>query len=114
MEARNLNFDIFYKYEDEKSHLVPLIRKYRLVNIQYICDIKKNKFKSKNIMKFSTSVRRTRKAAKSLKINTNGLEIEAKEEDSTTVDAKDIIPLFQAFYVYIQILVFLAVSRNKL
>ena len=44
-------------------------------------------------MKLSTSVRQTREAAKSLKIGTTGLEIEAREDDCTTADAKGIIPL---------------------
>ena len=44
-------------------------------------------------MKFNTRVKRTRKVAKSLKIGTNGMEIEAKEEDCTIADAKGIIPL---------------------
>lgn len=65
-------------------------------------------------MKLSTSVRRTRKAAKSLKISTSGLEIEAKEEDCTTADTKEIIPLLRAFHVYTQIFIFLAVPGNKL
>lgn len=65
-------------------------------------------------MKLSTSVRPTRKAAKSLKIGTHGWEIETKEEDYTTVNAKVIIPLLRAFHVYIQIVVFLAASDNKL
>ena len=75
--------------------------------------MKKNKFKPENIMKLSTSVRRTREAAKSLKIGTNGLEIEAKE-DCTTADAKGITSFLQAFHVYTQILVFLAAPGNKL
>ena len=50
-------------------------------------------FKLKNIMKLSMSVMRTREAAKSLKIGTNGLEIEAKEKNYTTADAKSIISL---------------------
>ena len=99
-EARNSNFGLFYEHEGEESHLVPLMREYRSVDIQYIRDIKKNKFKPENIMKLSTSVRRTREAAKSLKIGTNGLEIEAKEEDCTIADAKGIIPLLRAFHVY--------------
>ena len=70
---------------------------YRSVDIQYIRDIKKNKFKPENL---STIVRRTREAAKSLKIGSNGLEIEAKEEDCTIADAKGIIPLLRAFHVY--------------
>ena len=55
-----------------------------------------------------------KKAAKSLKIGTNGLEIETKEEDYTTADAKCIILLLQAFHVYTQILIFLAAPGNKL
>ena len=45
-------------------------------------------------MKLNTNVRRTRKAAKSFKIGTNGLKVQAKEEDCTTTDAKDIILFF--------------------
>lgn len=30
----------------------------------------------------------------------SGLEIEAKTDNYTTVDTKDIIPLFLAFYIY--------------
>lgn len=93
VEAKNSNFNMFYEYKSEDSHLVPLIRKYQLVNIQYICDIKKNKLKTENIIKLSYNIRCTRKTAKSLKIGTNSLEIKAKEEDCTTADAKDIIPL---------------------
>ena len=44
---------------------------------------KKNFFKPKNIMKLSTSIRCAKEAAKSLKIGTSGLEIEAKEVDCT-------------------------------
>ena len=113
-EARNSNFGLFYEHEGEESHLVPLMREYRSVDIQYIRDIKRNKFKPENIMKLSTSVRRTKEAAKSLMIGTSGLEIEAKEEDCTTADAKGIIPLLRAFHVYTQILIFLAVPGNKL
>lgn len=100
-EERRSNFGLFYEYEGEESHLVPLMREYRSVDIQYIRDIKKNKFKPENIMKLSTSVQRTREATKSLKIETSGLEIEA-EEDCTTADAKGIIPLLQAFHVYVK------------
>lgn len=73
-----------------------------------------NKFKPKNIMKLSTSIRGMRKVAKNLKISTNCLEIEVKEDDYTTVDIKDIIFLLWAFYMYTQILVFLSTSNNKL
>ena len=65
-------------------------------------------------MKLSNSVRRTRKAAKSLKIGTSGLENEAKEEDCTTADAKGIFALLRAFHLYAQILIFLAAPGNKL
>ena len=114
VEAKNSNFNIFYKYKNEKSYLVHFIYKYQLINIQYIYNIKKNKFKLKNIIKLSTSIRHIKKAAKSLKININSLEIEIKEKDYTTADTKSIILLFWAFYVYIQILIFLAVLKNKL
>ena len=90
------------------------MRKYRSVDIQYIRDIKKNKFKPKNIMKLSTSVRHTIEVAKGLKISSNGLEIETKEENCTTADTKGIIPLLRAFHIYTQILVFLAASGIKL
>ena len=112
-EARNSNFGLFYEHKGEESHLVPLMCEYRSVDIQYIPDIKKNKFKPENIMKLSTSVRRTREAAKSLKIGTSGLKIKAKDEDYTTADAKGIIPLLQAFHVYTQILIYLAAPGNK-
>lgn len=103
MGARNSNFGIFYKHEDEESHLILFIHKYWSVDIQYICNIKKNKFKPKNIMKLNTSVRHTREVTKSLKIGINGLKIKTKKEDCITVDAKDIISLLGAFYIYIQI-----------
>ena len=92
-QVRNSKFGLFYKYEAEESQLVPLMRDYCSVDIQYVRDIKRNKFKPENIMKLSTSVRRTREAAKNLKIGTSGLEIDAKEEDCITADAKGIIPL---------------------
>lgn len=38
-EVRNTNFDLFYKYESEKSYLVSLMRKYQSVDISYICNI---------------------------------------------------------------------------
>lgn len=64
-------------------------------------------------MKFSTSPRHIRKKAKSLKIDTSGLEIKTEKEDNTTPDANSIILLFQTFNIYAQILIFLAVSSNK-
>lgn len=110
-----MNFGLFYEHKDEEYHLVSFMHmKYWLVDIQYIGNIKKNKFKLENIIKLSTNVRRIRKAAKSFKISTNVLEIKAKEENCTTADKKDIISLLQAFYVYTQILVFLTASSNKL
>lgn len=87
-EARNSNFRFFYEHEGEESHLVPIMREYRLVDIQYNCAIKKNKFKPENIMMLSTSVRCTGEVVKSLKIGNIGLEIEAKEADCTTAGAK--------------------------
>lgn len=105
---------MFYEHEGEESHLISFMREYWSVDIQYICDIKKNKFKLANIMKLSISVRRTREAAKSLKMSISGLEIKAKEENYITADAKVIIPLLRAFHVYTQILVFLAAPGNKL
>ena len=90
---KDIKLWVVYKHESEESHLFPFMRKYRLVNIQYIRNIKKNKFKPENIMKLSSSVRRTREVAKSLKIGTSSLEIEAKEEDCTNTDTKSIIPL---------------------
>lgn len=70
------------------------------MDTQYICDIKKNKFKSENIMKLSTSVKQTKEVAKNLKIGINNLVIEAKEENCFIADAKDIISLLWAWYVY--------------
>lgn len=64
------------------------------MDIQYICDIRENKFKSEKIMKLSISVRYTKKAAKSLKIDTNDMEIKAKEENCTIEDVKGISPFF--------------------
>ena len=49
-----------------------------------------------------------------VKIGSNDLEIEAKEEQCTTADVKVIIPLLRAFHVYTQILVFLAAPGIKL
>ena len=35
VEARTLNFGLFYEHEGEESHLVPLMREYWSVDIQY-------------------------------------------------------------------------------
>ena len=40
--------------------------------------------------------------------------IKAKEEYCTTAEINDIIPLLPAFYLYAQILIFLATLGNKL
>ena len=48
-------------------------------------------------MKLSVGVRRTRKAAKCLKIGTSGLEIKAKEEDFTTAGYKGYHSTFPSF-----------------
>lgn len=94
VKVKNSNFDMFYKHEGEKSHLVSFIYKYQLIDIQYICNIKKNKFKLENIMKLSTSIRYIREVAKSLKNDTNGLKIEAKKKDYMIVNAKNSISFF--------------------
>lgn len=65
-------------------------------------------------MKLNISVIYTRKDDKSLTIRTENEKIEVKEENSTTVNARDIISPIQAFYVDTQILVFLAILTNKL
>ena len=113
-ETKTSKFGLFYKHKDEKSHFIPLMRKYRSVDIQYIQDIKKNKFKLKNIIKLSTSIKRTRKAAKNLRIGTSRLEIEIKEEDCTTTNIKSIILLLRVCHIYAQTLIFLATLGNKL
>lgn len=100
VETKNSNFGLFDEHEGTESHLVFFMCEYCSVNIKYIWDINKNKFKPENIMKLSTSVKRTRKAAKSLKIGTSGLEIKAKEKDCTTVDDEGVIFFLQAFHVY--------------
>ncbi len=84
------------------------MHEYCSIDIQYIWDTKKNKFKPENIIKLSTSVRRTRETIKNFKPGTNWLEIEAKEENCTTLDAKRIIPLLRSFHVYRQIFIFIA------
>ena len=48
-------------------------------------------------MNLNTSVRRIREAAKSLKIGSSGLEIEAKEEDCIAADAKVLFHSFEPF-----------------
>ena len=113
-ETRTSNFGSFYEHKDEKSHLVPHMREYRFVDIRYTRDIMKNKFKPENIMKLSTSIRRIREVAKTLKIGTSSLKTKAKDEDCATANAKCIILLLRAFYLYAQILFFLAALGNKL
>lgn len=93
-ERKSLNFGLFYKHKSEKSHLVFLICKYCLINIQYICNVKKNNFKPKNIIKLSISICQIKKAPKNLKIGIGNLEIETKEENYKIADVKGIIPLF--------------------
>lgn len=114
LKSRNSNFELFYKYKSKESHLVLLIYEYWLVDIQYIQDIKKNKFKLENIIKLSTRIKHIREVGKSLKIGISKLEIKAKEEDFTIANAKNIIFLLWAFYMYMQILIFLATLDNKL
>ncbi len=47
VEAKNSIFKLFNNNEGEESYLVPLIRKHRSIDIKYIQDIKKSKFKPK-------------------------------------------------------------------
>lgn len=90
-KLKNSNFSLIYKYKNEKSHLISFIQKYLLKNIQYICDIKKNKFKSENIIKLNNSIRYIRKAARSLKISISNLKIKAKKKDYIFSNIKNII-----------------------
>lgn len=41
VEAKNSNFNMLYKYKGEESYLVLVMHEYQLINIQYICNIKK-------------------------------------------------------------------------
>ncbi len=59
-------------------------------------------------MKLSTCLRQTEKATENLKLNTNRLEIEAKEKNCTTLDVEEIIFFFCLFHIYTQILIFIA------
>lgn len=52
-------------------------------------------------MKLSISIRYIKKVTKSLKIDINSLEIEAKEENCIIANVKGIILLLQAFFIYI-------------
>ncbi len=51
-------------------------------------------------MKLSIRVKQTRRATKNLKLGTNELKIDAKEEDCTTLETKKIIYLLGLFHVY--------------
>ena len=55
--ASKTNFGQFHEHQGEESQYIPFMREYRSIDIQYIRDINKNKFKLENIMKLSTSVR---------------------------------------------------------
>lgn len=90
------------------------MHKYLLVNIQYISNIKKNKFKPENIIKLTTNIKHIKKMAKSLKISINNLEIKTKKEDCIIANTKDIILLFQVFYIYMQIFIFFTTLKIKL
>lgn len=50
-------------------------------------------------MKLSRNIKQTGKATKTLKIKKSDLEIEAKEKDYITADAKSIILLLKIFYI---------------
>ena len=62
-------------------------------------------------MKFCTSVTKTKQTIKNSKLGTNGLEIEAKRKNYTTLDAKRISNLFCSFLIYTQIVIFIAALR---
>lgn len=72
-----------------------------MIDIKYIWNIKKNKFKLENFIKLNISIKYIKKAARNLKIDINGFKIKAKEEYFITVNAKKNISLSQAFYLYI-------------
>lgn len=77
------------------------MHKYLMIDIKYIWNIKKNKLKLENLIKLSISIKYIKKAARNLKIGISGFKIKAKEEYFITVNAKNNIPIPQAFYLYI-------------
>ncbi len=84
------------------------IRHYCSLDIQFIWNIMKDKFKSKNILKLSTSVGQTKEATKNLKLGINRLKIGAKKENWTILNAKrNILPLC-LIYIYTQISISIA------
>lgn len=62
--------------------------------------------KSENIIKLNISIRRIKKAAKSLKIHIYSQKIENKKEDYIIVNVTGIILFFHVFYIYILIFIF--------
>ncbi len=62
-------------------------------------------------MKLSTSMRQIKEATKNLKIGTNQLEIEAKEEDCTILDVKEIISFLRSLHIYTQISIFIDTQK---
>ena len=90
------------------------MHEYCSLDIKYIQDIKKNKFKPENNMNLSTSVRQNKKVTNNLSLGTCRLKIEAKEKNCTTLDAKRIIFFFRSFHVSIQMLICIAASKIQL
>ena len=103
-------FGQFFEQQGGKEHFLPFMQEFRSIDIQHIRDIKRNKFKPGNIVKLSTSIRRTGEIAKNVKLDLSGLKIETREEDCTVADAKSIVSLLRSFLVYKQTLLFLAPS----
>lgn len=47
-KRKSSNFKLYYKYKGKKSYLILFMYKHCLVDIQYICNIKKISLNSKN------------------------------------------------------------------
>ncbi len=73
------------------------------MDIKYIPNMKKNKFKVENTMKLSINVRQIIKSTKIFTPAINSLKIEPKEEDFITLNIKNIILLICLFFVYTQV-----------
>ena len=65
-------------------------------------------------MKLTTSIKGITKVVKDFKIGTSRFKLKAKEQNHTTTNTKDIILIFRAFHIYMQIFIFIATSNNKL
>lgn len=65
-------FGQFFEQLGGKEHFLPFMQEFRSIDIQHIRDIKRNKFKPGNIVKLSTSIRRTGEIAKNVKLGLSG------------------------------------------